>query len=422
MLFLNYDEIPLLSILVLSPLFGAAVVTRIHPKKHYNIKNCTLWINAFAFFMATLIFMCINSEYSGIQFAEQLSWIAYDNINYYVGISYSTLIIILLFTVTFPIATILSFKESSDKYRQQMTLLLCMESSALLCLCSINVILFYISYEAAFFCFLFFIKISSNNSHKINLLSLQHIVGSSILLIILLKILYNVPNFSFETVQYGLSNIQFDSTTNSFLICVFFLMAWPLDNKSNNTGINVFLQIVPLQIIRMHIIFTLYPFMLRTHDHVSTQLLIISIMSVLCMSFIKTCIQIKHCNFIRIIYGITQAITCFTLIDLSLNVGRTNQALFINFCINIACVYLVLSIFHYQSKVRTLFLPYLLFSCFGAPYLYYIPTLQKIVTYNSIALGIAYVISTLIFISIGGYYVTTINDKHRKPSPELHML
>jgi hypothetical protein len=295
-----------------------------------------------------------------------------------------------------------------------MTLLLCMESCALLCLCSINIILFYISYEATFFCFLFFLQISSKNSNKINLLLLQHLICSSILMIIFLKILYNIPNFSLETVQYELTNVQLDSITNSVLTGVLVLTALPVDYKSNKTNADVFIHIVPLQISRIHIIFTLYPFVTSNQNNTSTLFLIASIMFVLCMSFIKTYIHIKQCNFERVVYGVAQAIMCFVLIDLSLNSALINKILFINFCLDIAGIYLILSIFNQKSKMQTLALPYLLFSCFGSPCLCYVPTLRKIIMYNSITIGVTYVVSILVFVTIGCHCISMLNSKQRR--------
>lgn len=423
MFFLNYNNLPLLSILIFTPLLGTFFLTQIPSKNHKNIRNCTLWINFFTLLISLLIAATFDKSLNGFQCVENLSWVSHCYLHYHLGLDKLSLIMIVLVASVFPITTILSCNDFKDNYRIRMATLLFIEASILGSFCSINIILFYIFTETAFFSFLFLLRISSQQHFNIFSFSLNLIISSAIILIIFFKISYNVGSFSFEIIQYKLMNTPLHPLIGFIFMVALFIRIDILPFNQLFYSIHtvpfnamVFTFFVPILTCNLFFIFRFYKFIINQND---TSILYIILLIIIITSFIKLSLCIKKNNFFQSILSISRIICCFILIDISLTSSFPFASIFflINYCLSLSCLFLIPFVSSNASNIQflnrnssqfyTIISSYLLFSLFCFPcscgFWGHILILKKIIYKNLFMLSIFYIMSLLTFTRLGCY-------------------
>lgn len=164
MLFLDYDDVPLLSILLGMPCVGAFFVSFINTSRAANIKKCALWVQGAVLLLLAIIGHQFDPGLTGCQMAEKMRWVSRLGLHYDVAIDTVSLTLIVCAAGLSFVATLCSTAVATARYKMSIILSLLLESGVMGCFCANNVLLLYLFLEVIFFAFPFFLNISVRGS------------------------------------------------------------------------------------------------------------------------------------------------------------------------------------------------------------------------------------------------------------------
>jgi NADH-quinone oxidoreductase subunit M len=148
---MNQLGFPLLSILIFLPLFGA-VVTLFLGSNRTAIKVWALVITLADLALACVLWGFFNYGRGTMQFVDRFAWIEAVGVSYYVGIDGISLWLLLLTAFLNPVAVLVSWKFLDGRpeadARPYVFFLLAMETGVLGVFAALDLILFYIFWEA----------------------------------------------------------------------------------------------------------------------------------------------------------------------------------------------------------------------------------------------------------------------------------
>ena len=146
------NEIPWLTLLVFLPALFALFIAFV-PKENAATIRTTAFIGslvtlAISIVIWTLYHPGITTSAHQFQLEDKLSWIPSLHINYYLGLDGISLLMVLMTTGIFPFAIGVSFREITERTRQFYCWMLLMETAVLGVFLSLNLVLFYVFWEA----------------------------------------------------------------------------------------------------------------------------------------------------------------------------------------------------------------------------------------------------------------------------------
>ena len=135
-----------LSILIFSPLLGAAVALLI--KKENLLRWWTLaFTTAVAAFSLPLFFRFDVTTHQ-FQFLKDVAWIPALKIRYAVGVDGISLLLVLLTTLVMPLCVLASWRYIQKRVKEFMICLLIMETAMVGVFCALDLVLFFVFWEA----------------------------------------------------------------------------------------------------------------------------------------------------------------------------------------------------------------------------------------------------------------------------------
>ena len=142
---------PLLSSIILLPLFGAIIAFFIKGEEQEvskNIKDLALWISITELVLVifTLIQFDVNTE--GFQFIEKKVLLSKYQISYYLGVDSISMVFILLTAVLVPLCIFYSKLSIKLRIKEFIISFLILESLIMGVFCSLDILLFYIFFES----------------------------------------------------------------------------------------------------------------------------------------------------------------------------------------------------------------------------------------------------------------------------------
>lgn len=388
-MFFLQDNLPLLSILILSPLTGIVFLLQIKSSERSNIRNCTIWISIFTFLIALFISLRFNENFDGLQFIENYKWLAYYEISYTIGIDEVSITLIMLITFLMPIAIILGFDNQKENFRSKMIMFLCLEAFLIGFFCSVNIILLYMFSEATMFSFLLISNIwnDKDSGKSFTPFFIMICLTSAMLLIIFLKFSYDFGSPNLETFKYA---IQQTPPSNAFLMLIIFVLflrmgIFPFFNWSSNiytetTKSTSFIFTTLITIVSSYYAIRFIPLVLF---HKNT-LILLTILTVIFLTFVSSIANLRQCikndKILKLVPYISQINTCFIIVGLiATNKNGNRGAILVlsNFCLVTAGAFLLPSFLTNINKklgkllkfinFEFLAISYLLFSFLGLP-------------------------------------------------------
>lgn len=145
------NELPILSILIYFPLLCALFITFIRGDEETVNKNSrivALWGSLLAFALNIVLLFSYDFTKSGYQFEEFKMWDNTLKITYHLGIDGLSVLFILLTTFLTPLCILSSWKSVTKQVRFYMILFLIMESLIMGMFCALDLVLFYVFFEA----------------------------------------------------------------------------------------------------------------------------------------------------------------------------------------------------------------------------------------------------------------------------------
>ncbi len=140
---------PILSSLILLPSIGALFLLFIRSEKgnQKTIKYVSLFTSLVNFFLSIYLWILFDHETSAFQFVEERVWIE-DLINYKVGVDGISILFILLTTFITPLCIISVNNSIKNRLAEFLIAVLIMESFMIGVFCSLDLVVFYLFFEA----------------------------------------------------------------------------------------------------------------------------------------------------------------------------------------------------------------------------------------------------------------------------------
>ena len=141
---------PLLSVTIFLPLFGSIVILFIKEdeKSSNNIKWAALWTSIGTFILSCLVWLFFDSSIGSYQLVEKYKWFDDFNFFYHIGVDGISLFMILLSTFLTPFCILASWDSIKKRIKEYMIAFLLLETFMVGMFSSIDILLFYIFFEA----------------------------------------------------------------------------------------------------------------------------------------------------------------------------------------------------------------------------------------------------------------------------------
>jgi NADH-quinone oxidoreductase subunit M len=137
---------PLLSVLIFLPLAGAVVALAL--KGDNLIKIWALIVTAATAVVSIPVYTGFQSGTPKYQLLEAVDWIPSLNVKYILGIDGISLLLIMLTTFVMPLCVLCSWKYIKTRWKEFVFSLLLMETAMLGVFCALDLVLFYVFWEA----------------------------------------------------------------------------------------------------------------------------------------------------------------------------------------------------------------------------------------------------------------------------------
>jgi NADH-quinone oxidoreductase subunit M len=194
----------LLSVVLFLPLVFGVVVLLV-PDKDSKTQGAVALVGSIVVLALSLLLYPAYNALSPSQFPilTNISWIAPVNINYEVGLDGISLLLVLMTTIIFPFIIAASLGPIKEKTKAYYFLLLTMETAILGTFVSLDLILFYVFYEAMLIPLYFIIGIWGGPKRVFATIKffLYTMVGSMLMLVSILSIYFLVHSFDLLSVQ-----------------------------------------------------------------------------------------------------------------------------------------------------------------------------------------------------------------------------
>ncbi len=146
------NGLPLLSIAILLPVIGAALLLLVSNRdgsKNGLVRNLTLGISLVTFAVTLLLWAGFDPSAAApaFQFVERHAWIPAFGIDYYVGIDGLSLMLLVLTGFLTPLALLTSWESVDQHVKEFSIFMLLLEASMIGVFCALDVFLFYIFWD-----------------------------------------------------------------------------------------------------------------------------------------------------------------------------------------------------------------------------------------------------------------------------------
>jgi len=141
---------PILSTLLLIPIFGAITILLINSNDDIgkrNIKNVALYTSIVNFIVSLLLWINFDKLTSSFQYVEQYYWLS-ENITYHVGVDGISVFLIILTTFLMPFCVLTSWDSIKEKVKEYMIAFLILETLMIGVFCALDLVVFYLFFEA----------------------------------------------------------------------------------------------------------------------------------------------------------------------------------------------------------------------------------------------------------------------------------
>ncbi len=143
--------IPILSLIILLPLFGAFLLLFIGGSEEQinkNSKDVALWTSMSELVLVIILFFQFDSDNIDFQFMESIQILPDYGISYIVGVDSISLLFLLLASILIPICILISMNSIKVRVKEYMLAFLILESFIMGVFCSLDALLFYIFFES----------------------------------------------------------------------------------------------------------------------------------------------------------------------------------------------------------------------------------------------------------------------------------
>ncbi|MEP3245849.1 MAG: NADH-quinone oxidoreductase subunit M [Sneathiella sp.] len=212
----------ILSLVTFMPLVGALLILLTGGKKEdadRNARHVALWTTLATFAVSLLIWAYFDPSQAGFQLVEKAEWLG-GGINYHMGIDGISMLFIILTTFLMPLCILASWEAIGTRVREYMIAFLFMETLMIGVFCALDMVLFYLFFEAGLIPMFLIIGIwgGANRVYASFKFFLYTLVGS-VLMLAAMIVMYIIAG---TTDIPTLMNTEFASSLQTWLWLAFF--------------------------------------------------------------------------------------------------------------------------------------------------------------------------------------------------------
>lgn len=223
----------LITILILLPAFGAVAVLghSMFWNEVKHLKWVTLGITVFIFLVSLLLLGNATPSANGFMFEKSVPWIEAINTNYHVGVDGLSLWLIVLTTFIMPIAVLSTWDAVEKRHTAFYIFLLLLQSAMIGVFVSLDLLVFYLFFEASLIPMFFLIGIwgGSNRIYAAVKFFIFTALGSLLMLVAIIALYYlhfeatGVGTFDYVTLlsSLKLGKLAFAGSTGLLLFLAF---------------------------------------------------------------------------------------------------------------------------------------------------------------------------------------------------------
>lgn len=141
-------NLPILSILTFFPILSAILLLFIKSNNNKNYFNLALLSSFVTFVVSIKLLLSFDKNIAGFQFIEVYRLIQNQSFKYYMGIDGISLLMIVLTTFLTPICLFVSYNSVKNRVKEFVIYFLALEGFVIGSFCAIDLLLFYIFFEA----------------------------------------------------------------------------------------------------------------------------------------------------------------------------------------------------------------------------------------------------------------------------------
>src|SRR5690606_7231551 len=142
---------PILSTVTFLPLVGAFLILLIRDDGQSaprNIRNVALLTTVFTFVLSLFIWAGFDYSTPGFQMVEKHEWFD-ESISYHMGVDGISMLFVILSTFLMPFCILASWESVQHRLKEYMIAFLILETFMIGVFCALDVVLFYVFFEAS---------------------------------------------------------------------------------------------------------------------------------------------------------------------------------------------------------------------------------------------------------------------------------
>lgn len=142
------NNFPILSLVTFLPILAAILLLPIRSKNYKNFYNFGLLISFITFVLSIKLLFSFNKSSADFQFVEIFRILQGQGFQYHLGIDGISILLIILTTFLIPICLAISINSVTDRAKEYVICFLLLEGFTIGSFCAIDLLLFYVFFEA----------------------------------------------------------------------------------------------------------------------------------------------------------------------------------------------------------------------------------------------------------------------------------
>ncbi len=224
----------MLTLITFLPALGAVLIGAIARERARLLRAASLAVSLGAFTLALWLSFTFDPSLPGMQFEERRPWISEIGIGYHVGVDGISLFLVLLTTFLVPLLLLAPWDAVKERYKMFSIMVLLLETALLGVFVALDLVLFYVFWEAMLIPMYFLIGIWGGPQRSYAAIKFfLYTMATSVLMLVAIIALYftsNLSTFDWTVLQ----SIQLDRVLEFWLFGAFVaafavkIPLWPL--------------------------------------------------------------------------------------------------------------------------------------------------------------------------------------------------